>query len=328
MQGVKIAVNHRTLFCALLLLLLPGWAQGQSKSFSAVDTLDLERAPRDLAWTPQKAFEVVCSPGNGIYSAVVQFDSPRPSGAASLDRVTMWWYAARDERGQPIDGPAVLVVHTLHPDMPFAQQIASTLASMGIHAFLIHLPGYGDRVDDSGLDPGSTALLHAVQGVTDVRRARDAIAALPHIKPGPIAIEGTSLGGFVAATAAEMDGAFDPVCLAICGGDVMTVLTEGKFDAEWQHQRLLRAGYDDEQMRERLSPVDPLRFANRLDPKHTFLYSAKADQVIPARCTAALSDAIGLDEEHHLWFDCDHYTAVLFLPAIIEHVAEQILKTP
>ncbi|MCC6682426.1 MAG: prolyl oligopeptidase family serine peptidase [Phycisphaeraceae bacterium] len=323
-----MTTRKHQLSIGVLLVLMPVLACAQSKTFTATDTLDLDLAPRDLAWEPApEGFAVVCSPGNGVYSAVVQFDSPRPSGVATLDRVTMWWYAARDEQGQPIDGPAVLVVHTLHPDMPFAQQIAATLASKGIHAFLIHLPGYGDRVDESGLDPGSTALLHAEQGIADVRRARDAIVVLPHIETATIVIQGTSLGGFVAATAAGMDGAFELVFLAFCGGDVMTVLTEGKFDAEWQHQRLLRAGYDDQQMREKLSPVDPLRLADRLDPERTYLYSAKADQVIPAGCTAALSDAIGLDQEHHLWYDCDHYTAALFLPAVIEHVCQQIRIT-
>ena len=134
------------------------------------------------------------------------------------------------------------------------------------------------------------------------------------------------MGGFVAATAAELDGAFEPVCLAFCGGDVMTVLTQGQLDAQWQHERLLAAGYNDEQLRTMLSPVDPLRLAGRLNPQRTFLYSARMDQVVPASCSDALSEAIRLDDEHHLFFDCDHYTAVLFLPAIVEQVAERVRK--
>ncbi|MEZ6192313.1 MAG: hypothetical protein R3C45_13630 [Phycisphaerales bacterium] len=66
-----------------------------------------------------------------------------------------------------------------------------------------------------------TAAEHGRQGVADCLRARDRdpCGSPPNIRPGPIALQGTSLGGFVAATAGGVDQAFDPVILLISGGD-------------------------------------------------------------------------------------------------------------
>src|SRR5690606_14695876 len=148
--------------------------------------------------------------------AVVTFPSPRPRGDARQNRVAMAWFAARDEHGQVIEAPAVVVVHSLHPAMPFATAVARNLSGRGIHVFVLHLPGYGLR---SHGDPAAVlhALLHPRQSVAEVRRARDAVAALPNIRRGEIGVVGISLGGFAAAAAASIDGAFDPVVLVLSG---------------------------------------------------------------------------------------------------------------
>jgi len=281
-----------------------------------------------ISWEPGE-FDVRCTSTPGLaYDALVRFDSPMPSGKRWVDEVVLVWYAARGEDGEAIEAPAVLMVHTLHPHMLIANQIAQGFAKRGLHAFILQLPGYGHRREERGNDPGVTALKHGRQGVADCLRARDAIAALPNIKPGPIALQGTSLGGFVAATAGSIDGGFDrgfdPVVLLISGGDGYGALMNGLYDAMFLRKALDRQGYRGATLRKLLEPVEPLHVAHRLDPERTWLISAKQDRTIPLASSDALAEAIGLDDQHRLWLDTNHYTTLLVLPGVTELMAELI----
>lgn len=278
-----------------------------------------------LAWDPV-GFEVRCTSTPGLsYDALVRFESPIPSGEPRVDEAVLQWYAARGEGGKAVEAPAVLVVHSLHPRMVIADQIAREFAGRGLHAFVLQLPGYGLRRQGSGQFPGVTALEHGRQAVADCLRARDAIRALPNIKPGPIALQGTSLGGFVAATAGGIEPAFDPVILLISGGDGYGTLMHGLHDATYLRQALERKGYRGEALRALLEPVEPLRTAHRLNPNRTWLISARDDVTIPKASSDALALAIGLGDDHRIWLNTTHYTAVMLLPAITNHMADIIL---
>lgn len=306
-----------------------GVAHGDTHVYTAHDA-PMRHVPADLAWTPGP-FEIANHDAAepAAYDAVVSFPSPTPTGVEALDRVTMWWYRARDAQGEAIEGPALLLVHSLHPRMPIAQALASDLSRQGIHCFIVHLPGYAGRDDGSRRFPGVVALLHGRQGVADVRRARDAIVVLPGVT-GEVALQGTSLGGFVASVVAGLDGgAFSPVFLLLSGADAALVLREGEADAARMRQRMADEGYDDAALAALLAPLEPMRFVRRLDPADTYLYSARFDQVVPPAATAQLTDALALDEAHHRWYDGDHYTAVMFLPGIAQHIAAVMhAKTP
>ena len=216
------------MFRAILLwfLLLPLVADAKVATFQAQDTLDPpapdtpeeRQALSELAWTPDSFPVTATTEARGPADATLFFPSPHPSGEAAQDRVPIEWYAARDEQGEAIEAPAVLVVHSLHPAMPIGRAAARALAARGYHAFLIHLPGYGLRTEPDPGPIGVTALLHGTQAVADIRRARDALLALPNVRRCPVALVGVSLGGFAAATAAGLDPAFDPVMLVLAGG--------------------------------------------------------------------------------------------------------------
>jgi len=243
-----------------------------------------------------------------------------------MDRVVLVWYAARAEDGKAIEAPAVLMVHSLQPQMMVADQIARRFAKQGLHVFVLQLPGYGERWEGPGHFPGATAMVHGRQAVADCRRAKDAIAALPNIKPGPIALQGTSMGGFVAATAGSIDGAFDPVVLFISGADGYQALQTGLHDAVFLRQALNRKGYRGEALRNLLKAVDPLHVAHRLNPKRTWLISARYDMTIPRVCSDALAQAVGLDDKHRLWLGTNHYTTLLMLPGVSDRMSEIILR--
>lgn len=282
-----------------------------------------------IAWAPGD-FEVRCTSTPGLaYDALVRFDSPMPSGKPWVDEVVLVWYAARGEDGEAVEAPAVLMVHSLQPQMLIADQIARVFSKRGIHVFMLQLPGYGHRWEGRGQFPGVTALTHARQGVADCLRARDAIAVLPNIKPGPIALQGTSLGGFVAATVGGIEPAFDPVVLLISGADCYGTLMTGMHDTIFLRMRLAREGYRGDSLRDLVEPVEPLHVAHRLNPERTWLISARDDRTIPRASSDALAEAIGLDDGHRTWINTNHYTTLVLLPSVSKYMSDIILgQTP
>jgi cephalosporin-C deacetylase-like acetyl esterase len=205
--------------------------------------------------------------------------------------------------------------------MAVAKAFAEVLSRQGLHAFLIHLPGYGQRKSNDAQFADDLIEIF-MQGIADVRRARDAIAALPCVSSAHVSVQGTSLGGFVACLAASLDSSFDAVHLCLCGGDLHGVLTTGNRDAEKTLRKLLASGIRRDELPDKLRPIEPLRIAHRLDPSKTWLYSASFDQVVPAQHASQLATAIGLDPSHHIQLLATHYSGIIYLPGICERIAQ------
>ncbi len=207
-----------------------------TQTYEARDTLgsladplaDAAACLRDLAWTPAE-FSVTCGTEPGAaYDFLIQFPSPLSSGDAVNDRVAMEWYAPRDEQKAIRTAPAVLVVHESGRSMPVGRLFARSFQAAGLHSFLIHLPYYGKRNAD-GRDPKPEQLFTLIrQAIADVRRARDAVAVLPHVDARHIALQGTSLGGFVVATSASLDPAFQTVFIMLAGGNLYDMFQRGQ----------------------------------------------------------------------------------------------------
>ena len=303
------------------------------QTFPAADSLgpaaDASPDARDclagLLWKPE-SFAATLEPAIGGHGDMrLRFPSPRPGSGPSNDEVWLEWTMARDADGVPCRAPACVVVHESGSGMTVGRLIARSLAAHGIHAFMINLPYYGQR-RPPGTRPGPEALVSAVgQAVADVRRARDAVAALPVVDAGRIAVQGTSLGGFVTATAAGIDKGFDAVFIMLAGGDLAGVLAAGKQDAEKLRQRLEAAGMDETAIRDTLHRIEPLRLAHRFDPDRTWIFSGRFDDVVPPRHADILAAAAGLDESHHLRMYANHYSGIVFLPAVLAHMRTHLL---
>jgi dienelactone hydrolase len=221
--------------------------------------------------------------------------------------------------------PAVLVLHILDGRMRIARGIARVLANKGMHAFVMHMPGYGRRRDGGGRRPDAAQFFsRAHQAVADARRARDAIAATPGVDPVSISIQGTSLGAFIAALAAAIDDGFDRTFLMLAGGDLPDMFVNGRRDTAVLRAQMHAAGFKDAELARMLRTIDPEVLAHRLPAGRTWLYSARGDTVVPAANARALGKAANLDEQHHLWFSGDHYTCALHLPAILAHMVERL----
>lgn len=303
-----------------------------SSVFAARDTLapideaseDAHRCLEDLVW-PAADFKVRCGENDKWHGdLLVRFPSPIPSGNETNDLVAMEWYVARDSTQNAVVAPAVVVVHESSSKMVFGRLISRGLRERGLHAFLIHLPFYGQRY--GGQQPSAVAHLigNPRQAVADVRRARDAVAVLPFVDSKRIALQGTSLGGFVSATAACLDQGYDGVFLMLAGGGLYDVIQNGKRNAIKVRAQLREIGLEGDRLKSVLRTVEPNRVAHRLDPSRTWLYSGISDTVVPMKNALALAKLARLDDEHHIHLNANHYTGVVYLPTVLDHIAKRL----
>ncbi len=284
-------------------------------------TADARQLLEALTYSPTE-FGVRCEQRQigtrGTWHSLVMFPSPKPSARPQNDRVVLEWYPAKGSDRDAVR-PAMLVMHILDGRMRVARSIATAFANRGVHAFVMHMPEYGQRATGRRRDAKSF-LVNAQQAVADARRAYDAIAALPGVDPGAIGIQGTSLGGFIAALASSVDGCFDQSFLMLAGGGLVDMFRNGRRDTAKIRAAMLAAGLSSEAIDGMVRAIDPLRLAHRLDPRSTWLYSAVADTVVPAANARLLGEAAKLGAEHHLWYPGNHYTVVLQLPRVFEHM--------
>ncbi|MFG0316133.1 MAG: dienelactone hydrolase family protein, partial [Planctomycetota bacterium JB042] len=227
-------------------------------------------------------FDLSIGPPTGPSDATVRFPSPKPRGDVRNDTVVLEWYRAvcSDEEGP---APAMLVLHILNGRMRVARSVAQAFRLNGIHAFVMHMPDYGERGDARYRLKVERFEERTWQAVADARRARDVIAALPGVDGERIGLQGTSLGAFTGSLVASVDRAFDPVFLVLGGGDLPSMFEFGQRDTAKIRAQFLRAGFDLDALKATVRAVDPARLAHRLDPARTWLWSAASDQVVPHR---------------------------------------------
>ncbi len=311
-------------------IVMPELAAGVS--FTSKDTLesgpeakaDAAACLDGLRWA-QQSFGVKCEVAKKGYGDwLIRYPSPAPTGDATNDLVAMEWYMARDAKGQPVKAPAVVVIHESGRSMICGRGIARGLRKSGIHAFMIQLPGYGERTSEFTRDM-SKMIPALKQAVTDVRRGRDAVSVLPFVDTSMIALQGTSLGGFVAATVTGLDRGFDKSFILLAGGQIADVLLTGKQDAARMRKRFADSGVTDDMIREATNAIEPNRLAHRIDPARTWLFTGKFDDVVPHACSESFAKAANLKLEHHYILPLGHYSAALMMPAILPRMSEIVL---
>ena len=237
----------------------------------------------------------------------------------------MEWFAAHDKENAVRRAPAIVVVHESGRRMTVGRLIARGLSGQGLHAFLLHLPEYGNRRDADHSDVERT-LPALKQAIADARRARDAVVALPTLDDSVVGVQGTSLGGFVTATVAGLDAGYDRVFILMAGGDLQRVVLHGAKDAAKMRKRLNAAGLTDAQIEEMAHQVEPLRLAHRINPVGTWLYSGTFDDVVPPSCSLALAKAARLPADHHILLPVDHYSGILYLPMVIQQIQKNMVE--
>jgi pimeloyl-ACP methyl ester carboxylesterase len=287
--------------------------------------IDARKCLENYQWKPA-TFTVTVRPLKKVatFDRVVSFSSPRPSGNATNDQVSMEWFYARKDGKHLARAPGIVVVHESGKGMTVGRLLAQLLCQKGFHTFLVYLPTYGSRRPAVEESLKHNFLKLVAQGVTDVRRAKDAVAVLPEVEADTIAVLGVSLGGFVATNAAALDASFSHTFILLAGADIEGVIMRGAKDAAKVRERLNRDGVSDEQIKLLANEIEPIRIAHRLDGKRTWLFSAIHDQVVPLEHGVKLAQAIPLTKEHHVRMPANHYSGIVLLPLIIERIAVEM----
>lgn len=326
------------IICTLCLAALPIQADADTTQVYFVkDTINTagERDPKaikmldELGWAPE-TFTLTVSDAQSLAPSdrVLRFASPRPAGKPINDVVFLEWYQARDQNGKIISQnkktPAVLVLHILDGRMIIARAIARGMAQNGIHAFVMHLPTYGQRRGNERWVDAGKILIRAQQGAADARRARDAIAALPGLDGKRISLQGTSLGGFVASATMGIDDAFDKEFILLAGGDLHGMFMNGQREAAYIRRVLERDGYTGQKLIDLCNRIEPTTLAHRVNPQSVFLLTARQDQVVPLANAMTLARKLHLNPNHHLMMNADHYTGVFYLRWVIGFMADVI----
>jgi dienelactone hydrolase len=224
--------------------------------------------------------------------------------------------------------PGVVVLDILAGDGQVARLVATFLAQRRIAALYVHMPYYGPR-----REPGSKVRLlspdykHSVdamrQAVLDVRRAAAWLAERADVDTKRLGVVGVSLGSFIGSLAAEMEPRFARVAVVLGGG--------GLIDAYYDHPRARairliweQLGGTKKMLQDLLAPVDPLTYAANLKDRKVLMIAAKNDEVVPPRMAEALWKAAG--EPPIVWYDCGHYTALLFVAPALDRVARHFAE--
>lgn len=288
-------------------------------------SVDAQQCLAGLRWEPSEFSVEIAAAEKQTYDRLVFFPSPRPAGDPVHDRVSLEWYAAKDAAGNPVRAPAVVVVHESGRSMPVGRIIAKGLRDHGLHAIMIHLPGYANRRSELA-DRPEMILTSLRQGIADVRRARDAVAQLPFVDTTRIGVQGTSLGGFVTSTVIGLDNGFHRGFILLAGGRLDQVVLNGKKDAAKIREKLSSLGITDDQIVDLARPIEPLRLAHRIRPETTWLYNGMFDDVVPRESSYALATAAKLKPENHIELPANHYTGIIFLPVVLQKIHDEMIK--
>lgn len=219
--------------------------------------------------------------------------------------------------------PAVVVLDILEGNFTVARSIARTLADNGIAALAMHMPFFGKRrpkdVPEAGLLSADISFARdaITQAVLDIRSAAMWLRTRKEVDPHKTGIVGVSLGAVIGALAVGVDDSFARSALILGGGDVAQIIWTSP-EARRLKAQLLEQGYTLEKLREELKPVDPLTYADRINPRTLIMFNGKKDQTVTKECAAKLWRKAGSPKI--VWYDTTHLGMVLYTNKVLEQI--------
>ncbi|MBI4564495.1 MAG: alpha/beta hydrolase family protein [Planctomycetes bacterium] len=292
--------------------------------------LDAPTALRAFA-VPPDAFEWKLHPVHEKEKVSI-YDLTFPSAVTTdvEENNTVWgrvWWPKSEERS--VRKPGVIILHYLKGTFDPLHFVGYKLAESGIASMLLYMPHYGKRRPK---DPqrrtemitpdmeGTIANFH--QAVKDIRRAGEWLASRPDIDPTRVGLFGVSLGAVVGALAAGVEPRFSRNVFVLGGGDLPGIVLNDSREVREVRERLLEEGWTREKLAPRLRAIDPLTYADRIDPYGTLMFNAERDQVVPRSSTEKLAEAMGGAKIR--WLKGDHYTIALSLPLILKEAVAHL----
>ena len=311
---------QKLVICSFVLLLLSAvfaFADDDWQSHSVQNTFDNH---------PFAYLEKPFADRPGYKIIKLKYPSPIVTAVEQNNTVPADYYLPDGIRPGDPHRPAVICLHILDGNDILTELLCTTLAARGIPAIAFKLPYYGERGLPDGpmaiaKDPKLLASALDQTGV-DVRRTVDLLASRPEIDPNKIDISGISLGGIVAASAADGEPRIHRAALILAGGDLLAIINHSLETKPLS--QTLKALPDEERiaLEEKIKAADPLKFAaglrDRAQKGQVLMINAMEDEVIPKRCTEKLADALAIPDKI-LWLDgLGHYTSMAELPSTLK----------
>lgn len=154
--------------------------------------------------------------------------------------------------------------------------------------------------------------------VIDARRGIDWLTSHPQVDPNRIAVSGISMGAIVGAVVMGVDRRVQAGAFVLGGGDLAGILFESteksiiRIRERIRDQSELPDAALKAMVAEALRGVDPLSYADRVDPRRVVMITAQFDDVIPKRFGDALWKRMGKPTVARI--PTGHYTAGLYFP--------------
>lgn len=135
------------------------------------------------------------------------------------------------------------------------------------------------------------------QTIIDARRALDWVCTWPEIDTKKIAVTGVSLGGICASLLMAADDRIYAGAFFLFGGNVPKIVATSQESNITKLRKRLLLEIPISKLEEYLAPiykdVDPLTYADRLDPARILMLSANRDKVIIPSATKEIWEKIG-----------------------------------
>lgn len=155
------------------------------------------------------------------------------------------------------------------------------------------------------------------EGVIDARRLLDWLVTHPKVDPTRIATAGLSLGSIQALLLTSCDPRIRGGFYVLTGGDLPEIFYESTEGAvrRFRDRLMTERGWNTREqfiagIRPYTESVDPLTYAESLDPAVLEMATGRFDAVIPSRNAQQLWEALGRPRWYKL--PCSHYTVFPF----------------
>src|SRR5205814_1099143 len=129
----------------------------------------------------------------------------------------------------------------------------------------------------------------------------------------------------IGSIAAGVDPRLKRNVFIIAGGDLATIMFNESRETREIRAKLKEKGVGREGLAAALLPIDPLRYAQRIDTRGTLMLNARQDEIIPKTCTEKLWEAASKPEI--VWYECGHKTIAVFFPDLLAKVRAHFLRS-
>lgn len=251
------------------------------------------------------------------------FPSADVSGYPQNDRIELQVFLPAESIGPP---PVAILLHFWGAtDNELERDLAAELATRGVASVIMPLPYHlgrtpeGFRSGELAIQPDPEALkLTMRQSVSDIRRTVDWIQTRPEFDGQNIGVTGVSLGAIVSSLAFAIEPRIKAASFLLGGADLAHILMHSSRTVS-QRGVLESKGWNEESLRDSLSPIEPLSYLSPADTRPTYVIGARNDNVVPPEDAAKLAAA--LPNHTSLTLETGHYGGFLVKDRLIRSIS-------